>query len=196
LPSTPVLAEVLRQCAEAGQDKGAEDKGDKDEGKMPLFWRVFGSTLLSIAALVVVTAYQSLSGNLADVRGEITHLNADLRKELGRMSEAQAELVKKDEAGARLQTVWGSIKELQEDRKELTALKERCRALVEMYKGSEAERQKLAGALQGLREQKAQEEERRALARELAGLRERLAGLEGRQRSKPGLIQGVAEPAP
>jgi chromosome segregation ATPase len=188
------VAEVLRQCADAGQDKPGVDKGaEKEDGKMPVFWRVFGSTVLSIGALVVMTAYQSLSGTTAELRNDIGHLNTEMRKELSRMSEAQAELVKKEEATGRLQTVWTSIKELQDDRKELTSLKERCKALVELYRSSEAERQKLAGQLQTLREQKIQEEERQALARELATLRERLAGLEGRHHNGPGVVRPVGD---
>jgi hypothetical protein len=182
-PNTPVLSEVLRRCAESGPDRG----GDRDETRLPLFWRVFGSTVLSITALVVLTAYQSLSGTIAELRSDVIHLEADLRKELGRMSEGQAELVKKEESSGRFQSVWRGIGELQGDRKELTALKERCRALVDAHRAAAAERRRLDQDVQAVREQKAQEEERRALARELAGLRERLAGLEVRQRG--GVLQ-------
>ena len=173
-PSLPVLAEVLRLSAEPKDD-------DDREGKLPTFWKVFGSTVLSISAMVVVTAYQSLSSNAAEVRGDVAALNNEMRKELGRLGESQGELVKKDECDSRLKSVWGDLSELKDDQKDIVALKERCAALVKMQQHSEQERRKLADELQALREQHAQQKERRALAAEVAALRERLASLEGKQ---------------
>src|SRR5262249_53763950 len=64
---TPVLIETLRQASESCKPK----EEDKEERKVPLFWRIFGGTTLSIVSLVVMSAYQSLSGGLADVRQEM-----------------------------------------------------------------------------------------------------------------------------
>jgi chromosome segregation ATPase len=174
-PSLPILAEVLRQSA------GPKDEDGKEDGKLPTFWKVFGSTVLSISAMVVVTAYQSLSSSAAEVRGDVPALNNEMRKELGRLAESQGELVKKDECDSRLKSVWGDLAELKGDQKDIVALKERCAALVKMQQQSEQERRKLADELQALREQHVQQKERRALAAEVAALRERLAGLEGKQ---------------
>jgi chromosome segregation ATPase len=171
---------MLRNAAEQGKEVGGKGD-DKEESKIPVFWKVFGSTLLSISAMVAVTAYQSLSSNLAEIRNEMASLNGEMRKEYTRLAEQQSELVKKDEAGSRIQTVWRNVNELKEDKKELVALKERCAALSEMHRAGEEERRKLAGELQSLREQRIQQEERRALTVELSVLRERLAGLEGKQ---------------
>jgi chromosome segregation ATPase len=174
-PSLPILAEVLRQSAEP------KEEGGKDEARLPTFWKVFGSTVLSISAMVVVTAYQSLSSNAAEVRGDVAALNNEMRKEFGRLAESQGELVKKDECDSRLKSVWRDVGELKEDQKDVQALKERCAALRRMQQQSEQERRKLADELQALREQQVQQQERRALAVEVAALRERLAGLEGKQ---------------
>jgi chromosome segregation ATPase len=188
--NTLATAEVLRQAAESSKPK---DEG-KEEKAMPVFWRVFGGTVLSIAALILMTAYQNLTGTIAELRNELGHLNTDLHKELGRANEAQGELVKKEEANSRLSSVWRGIKEMQDERKELDGLRERCQGLMAAFKSSEQERQRLAREVQGLREKQAAEEERRALTSEVQKLRERLAGLEGQRggvkqadhRDKPG----------
>lgn len=171
-------AEVLRQQAASG---AAQEAKKDDEKGMPVFWRVFGGTVLSIAALVLMTAYQGITGSIADLRSELNHTGTDLRKEIVRITEAQAELLKKEETDSRLSTVWRSLKEMQEERKELTALRERCQGLMSAFKSSEVERQKTAQEVQRLRERAAVEEERRALVLEVQKLRERLAGLEARR---------------
>jgi chromosome segregation ATPase len=175
LPALPVVAEVMRQCSESGKDK------EKEEGRMPLFWRVFGGTVLSIAALIVMTAYQSLSGSMGELRNEMGQLGNDLRKEVNRLNETQGELVSKEELDTRMRSVWRGIRELQEDRKELIALKERCQAVVGQTKASREARQRLQEELNLLRTEQAAERQRQAMLHELAGLRERLASVEGRQ---------------
>jgi DNA repair exonuclease SbcCD ATPase subunit len=176
-PGLPVVAEVLRQSAEP-KDDCTED--GKDESKLPTFWKVFGSTVLSISAMVVVTAYQSLSSNAAEVRADVAALSNEMHKELARLAESKGELVKKDECDSRLKSVWSDVRELQEDQKELQTLRERCAALVKLQQQSEQERRRLADEVQALREQQAMQQQRRALAAEVSALRERLAGLEGR----------------
>src|SRR5207302_2481288 len=61
----------------------------KGEEHFPLFWRIFGTTVLSIAALVAVTLYQQLSNAITDLRGQCHAV-----------SEACGDLVKKDEYNA------------------------------------------------------------------------------------------------
>ena len=95
-----------------------------------------------------------------DIRKEMSHLDTDLRKDLGRLNEAQGGVVKIEDFNSRLRSVWDSIKELQTLSASVSALKERDL----------------------LREQHLREEnERRELVRELQLLRERLANLEGKQ---------------
>jgi hypothetical protein len=182
-PSTPVLAELLRQGAEAGKaDPVTPGQG---EGRLSLFWRAFGGALLGVAALVAVTVYQQFTAQLTEVRNDLSHLNNDLRKELGRLSEAQGGLLKKDEFAGRARSAWDGLKEVQGERTTLTTLKERCALLAELVKAGEQQRRELAGELRRLREQRAGAEERRELVRELHALRERLANLEGRNSPSP-----------
>jgi hypothetical protein len=100
------MSEVLRTSAEAGK---AGVKEESEEKRFPLFWRVFGGTLLSIAALVLINVYQGFSNGLHDLRNDMGHLNNDVRKELGRLSETQADLVKKEEFVSRMTSVWDSV---------------------------------------------------------------------------------------
>lgn len=186
-PTLPVAVETLRAATESSKPKD-EDKA------MPVFWRVFGGTVLSITALIVMTAYQSLTGAVGELRNDIGHLQNDLRKDLGRVSDSQAELVKKEEVDSRLSSVWRGIKEMQEERKDLDGLRERCTALMGAFKSSDQERQRLARDVQALREKQAAEQERQALVQELQALRERLAGLEGpRGGVKPAVHKSAGE---
>jgi TolA-binding protein len=83
--------------------------------KMSLFWQVFGGTILSIVALVVLTAYNQL-----------TSAQADLRRD---MNQVQVDQVKKDELNTRLTVVWNSIKGLQGTSTSLVSLNEHAKIL-------------------------------------------------------------------
>ncbi|MCX7699727.1 MAG: hypothetical protein N2039_02510 [Gemmataceae bacterium] len=74
------------------------------EERVSLFWRIFGGTLLSITALGVLTAYQSVSSSISDLRNGLSHL-----------SESKAEFIKKDEYAALRQRTWDSLTELQKE---------------------------------------------------------------------------------
>lgn len=178
--NTPVLAEVLRQAAEAGKPEGGDE-----ENRIPLFWRVFGGTVLSITALVVMTAYQGFTSSLKELSTEIGHLEKDMRKEMAQFRESQGGLIRKDEFNGRMQSVWKSMKDLEEDRKQLAELKERCETLMQRHRTSITERRQLEEEIRLVREQQAMSQERQALRSELSQLRERLAGIEGQQVVKP-----------
>lgn len=169
--SAPVLvAETLRNSIPMRPDQ-ERDKPASSEERMSPMWRIFGGTLLSIAALVVITVCQYFNSALGDLRAELgrvkedlrkemTNLNTDLRKDLGRLNEAQGETVRKEEFNTRVKSVWDSLKELQGLSATVNALKERDL----------------------LRDQHQREEQdRKELIRELQTLRERLAHLEGQQ---------------
>src|SRR5262245_57585610 len=70
------------------------------EERMSLFWRVFGGTLLSIAALVVVTLYNQFTSSVNELRSDVARLN-----------EARADLIKKDEFNTRLSSMWNGLSE-------------------------------------------------------------------------------------
>ena len=178
--STVLMSEVLRDSIPIRPMEKPEKAGGED--RMPLFWRVFGGTILSILALAVITVCQYFNGVLGSLRGdmgrlnedirkEMSHLETDLRKDLGRLNEAQGRVVKIDDFNSRLKSVWDSIKELQTLSVTVSALKERDL----------------------LREQHLREEnERRELVRELQLLRERLANLEGKQAAAAAPVKSAA----
>jgi chromosome segregation ATPase len=101
LDSTDSLPAAALLAATAG-GKGVGRKGASDDEKMHIFWRVFGGTILSIVALVVITVYNNM----------ISSLN-DLRAEVNRLHEARAELIKKDEFNTRLSNNYERIQGLQ-----------------------------------------------------------------------------------
>jgi hypothetical protein len=165
--ATLVAAETLRSTALVGEPVATA----KAEERLPVFWRVFGATLLSIAALVVITLCQHFASSLNEVRAELGHLSADLRRDLTRLSESQVHLVQKEEFNTRLTSVWNSLKDLQALGAVVAALREK--SLVR-------------------EEQLRHEDERKELTRELQQLRERLALLEGRQQAgAPGKQPGA-----
>src|ERR1700722_8647670 len=111
-----IMAETLRSSAQSSADSGKEDKEDKGE-HMSLFWRVFGGTILSISSLVVITLYNNLSTGISDLR-------ADLNKE----RDAQANLIKKEDFNARSTAVFDRIRSLDALKPELEGLRERVAA--------------------------------------------------------------------
>jgi hypothetical protein len=130
------LSETLRNGAAGGT--AAAGKGEE---RISLFWRIFGGTLLSIAALVVVTVYQQFSNSLFELRNDMIHLN-----------EARADLIKKDDFNNRLTSVWNSMKDLQTATTAVTGLRERTLLLEQQLKEAEAERKELAREVQHLRD--------------------------------------------
>jgi hypothetical protein len=156
-----VEAEVLRHAA-APAARGEEGT--------PLFWRIFGTTILSIAALVAVTLYQQLSGAVAE-----------LRVKCQAISESSGDLVKKDEYNSHNLAVANSLKEVQANNAAALDLwRERARELERQIKLDKDEYK------QQLRE----------LARESQRLRERLAVLESRPvpGGAPARAEGVRQP--
>jgi hypothetical protein len=148
---TTYVAETMRNKNSA-HHQPPEKHGDE---KISLFWRIFGGTILSIVALVVITAYQSISNSITDLRGSIAHVN-----------EAKAELVKKDEYAAGRQRTWDKITEIQ---KEAAGANSRAQqALTSLQEKSTLRDQQL----------KQMEDERKELLKEVASLRERLARVE------------------
>jgi hypothetical protein len=132
--NTAAVAEALRHGAAAGTAAKGEDR-------ISLFWRIFGGTLLSIAALVVVTVYQQFSNSLFEVRNDMIRLN-----------ESRADLIKKDEFNTRMTSVWSSMKDLQATTTAVTGMRERSALLEQQLKTAEDERKEMGRQLQQLRE--------------------------------------------
>lgn len=117
--------------------------------KISLFWRVFGGTILSITALIVINAYQSLGSNIHEVRGD-----------LNRLRETAGDFIKKDDYNARHTTLWTSIREAQNLSAPVTALTSKIAALEQQVAAGEAERRELIRELQAFRERLAKLEGR------------------------------------
>ncbi len=186
-------AETLRSSEES---RLAAHKSAKAEDRINVFWRLFGGTMLSIVALVCITAYQQLSSTLSELRSNQT-----------RLQEGRADLVRNDEFNNRLATVWTSIKELQASGAAMSALKERSALLEQQLRSAQEQLNgrittvsasfkdvdAATAAISALKERsalleqqvKTAETERKELVQQLQHLRERLAALEGRQVAAP-----------
>jgi hypothetical protein len=155
--------------------------------RMPLFWRLFGGTVVAAVAVVGVAVYQQMQSQVSAQRRELAALNKELRKDLAQIGGNYSEMIKKEDHGNRMRTVWDTIKELRSDRSDLTTMKERCSLLLEVYKSGEEERRALAAEVRRLRESKTASDERDALVREIRLLRERIAQLE----TRPGKLKVI-----
>lgn len=167
-----VLAvETLRSCATAVEAPAHQHKGEEN---VSWFWRIFGGTILSIVALVLVTAYTQLTGTLSD-----------LRHDLGQLQEARADLVKKDELNNRVSSLWNAVKELQTTHHGLATLNERAKILDQQVKTGDDDRRDLNRKIEEQRrivtdEYREFQRKMEDQFRQVQNLAERLAGLEGR----------------
>jgi chromosome segregation ATPase len=109
------VAETLRSVAETGAKP--ESKPEKDEEKMSLFWRVFGGTVLSISALVVMTLYNNLATGISD-----------LRSDLNKTRDTQADLVKKDDFNTRSTGIYERLRTHDGMKVDIEGLRERVAA--------------------------------------------------------------------
>jgi DNA repair exonuclease SbcCD ATPase subunit len=81
-------------------------------------WRVFGGTILSIAAFILISLYNQLSTT-----------QTELRRDLNQLHEARADLIKKEEFNSRLALMWSTIKELQGCTASFATISERSKAV-------------------------------------------------------------------
>jgi hypothetical protein len=133
--------ETLRSVEGATQARSFPAKG---EDRLSIFWRVFGGTLLSIAALVAITLYQQFTSALAEIRANVDRLH-----------EGRADLVKTEDFNSRVTTLWTSIKELQTGITAFAAFKERSALLEQQMKTIQEEHKELVRELQLLRDRQA-----------------------------------------
>jgi hypothetical protein len=185
LGDSTLLAVATLKGADRAYRAQSQQKPEADEQKISIFWRVFGGAIISIAALAAITLYNNLATGIAE-----------LRTEIGRGSDARAELVKKDEFNSRSTSMWNRIQELQAMQLGMTSLKEKVSGLEQQLRAADEDHKSLLQAqvqISGLQEKaaareallKSAEEERKVLCKEVAALRERIAKLEGLQGSRP-----------
>ena len=110
----------------------------KGEERISLFWRVFGGTILSIAALVGITVYQSFAANLNDLRTSINHVN-----------ELQASLATKDDLNTKSTSLWAASKDVTA---QTADLKTRTALLETQLRIADEERKELNREVLSLRE--------------------------------------------
>lgn len=108
-------------------------KAGKHGERISLFWRVFGGTLLSIAALVIITLTQQFANILTEVR-----------QDLNRMHESRGGLARREELDM-------ILKELQAGATGIAGLRERSLRLEQQLTAAEAEGGQLARELHDLR---------------------------------------------
>jgi septal ring factor EnvC (AmiA/AmiB activator) len=138
---------VLREKGESCRIDLAPSRGEE---KISVFWRVFGGTLLSIAALVVMTVYQQFSASITELRNSVTRVN-----------ETHADFVKKDDLSSRTSKIWDTLKEITTA---LPAMKTHDSILDSQFKTAEQERKELVAKIQVLNERVAKLEAYQAAA--------------------------------
>jgi chromosome segregation ATPase len=118
---TPVVAQVFRTAADAARLPTDARREKRDEERISLFWRVFGGTILSIAALVAITLFNNVTSTITDLRSELVRANdarataiTDLRADLAKSTEARADLIRKDEFNSRMSSSWDRLQSLQQ----------------------------------------------------------------------------------
>lgn len=125
--ATPALAETLRAAAAPP----APPHPAHAEEKISVFWRVFGGTILSIAALAVVTVYNHLNGAISELRAEVIRSREALagfakREDLDREREARTGLAKKEDVDARIKTQYERIRAVEGFKIDIEAVRERA----------------------------------------------------------------------
>ena len=130
-----MVAETLRASAAPHPPKRSDDE------KVSLFWRVFGGTILSVAALAALTLFNTVTSHISELRTEVNRLN-----------EAKVDAAKKDEvvalkaqAETNRHEIDGLKERLSKYRLELDATKEKqAAAEKDMLKSITEAREKIA----------------------------------------------------
>jgi hypothetical protein len=130
-----LTAEAVRNAELAA---GASALAAKPEEKISIFWRVFGGTLLSIAALAVMTVYQQFSSSLNELRNNMNHLH-----------ETHVDMVKKEDLNARSTSIWTALNQVKD---EVPTQKTHVAQLEVMVQSLQQERKELSLQVQMLRE--------------------------------------------
>jgi hypothetical protein len=163
--STIRAVETMRSAANESSSPAA----GKD--RISWFWQVFGGTILSIVALVIITAYSQITSTETDLRRDVTQI--------------QSVLVKKDELNTRLSPLWSSIDKLQTTGTSLVGLNEQTKILNQQF-----DNQIKAGA-EGCKELQKKIDD---LSQRLQTLAERLAVVEAARKASKDGVRAAREP--
>jgi hypothetical protein len=133
-----LAAETLRNGDTA--PKRVKD-GDKADERISVFWRVFGGTILSITALMVINAYQTLANGIHEVRTDV-----------GRLRETSANYTQKDEFNTRTTKLWEGVRAGESVGASVTVLTSKVTTLEGQLAAAEHERREMCRELLALRE--------------------------------------------
>lgn len=140
-----------------------------DDEKVSLFWRLFGGTIVSVAALAGITLYNTMNSSIVELRGEVARLN-----------EVKVDAAKKEDV-ATLRT------RADDNRREIDSMKER---LSKYRTELDAAKKESATYTDGVKKEQGAAVEavkkdlttlEKDLQKALAETREKLARIEGQQ---------------
>jgi hypothetical protein len=110
--------------------------------RIPLYWRVFGGTILSLVGMVMFTVFQQLYSTLSDFRSELNRLQA-----------AREDLMKKEDYNSQMTIVWSNLRDAQAANSSLAAMREQIVLLDQRLKAEDTDQRELTRGIQRLREQ-------------------------------------------
>ena len=163
---------------------------DKPEDRMSLFWRVFGGTILSVAALIGVTLYNNLNSTISEIRADSTRTINELRARIDAQNDSRGDLMRRADlekaltalsarldAMDKLSSTIAAIKEQMTalSDKSLTAAKDQKDSQEAMKTAIAALRDKLTPAEQSLKTLEDDRKTLTALQQMVAGMREKSA---------------------
>ncbi len=105
--------EYLRVASDSASKNDGRNGSGSEEEKISLFWRIFGGTILSMVALGVFTLYNSISGNISDIRRELSQ-EREARAGLVPKKEFQDYLAQQAERQKAIETIRGEFEGLRE----------------------------------------------------------------------------------
>src|ERR1019366_8870975 len=96
------------------------------ETGMTWLWRILGGMLVVAAALIGGAVHQNMDRQVNLLRAQLSELNQELRRDLGRLSETHSAMIKKEDHATRMRTLWDTMKQMDGDHIDLVRLTERC----------------------------------------------------------------------
>jgi len=164
------MFETARSAANPPGRPAAEKKDDE---KISLFWRVFGGTILSIAALVAITLFNNTTSTINDLRNDIA-----------REREARAGMVKKEDVDARMKSQYDRIRTVEGYKADIEAVKERVAA---NGAAVDAARKDLGSSIDLLKKDNAGLDLLKERVAAVEGLKKDVAGIDGLKEKLAGL---------
>jgi hypothetical protein len=158
----PILAaETLR----TGSTAAAEAPAKEEKTGIPMVWRIFGGTVLSVMALLAVTLYQQLFNKVENL---------------------SSQLLKREEFFDFRKGIWDYIQKFQNAEQATDGeLQQRCTRLEQQAKQSDDQHKEIVPELRQMRDMLLtylkDGEERKKLLAEIQQLRERLAAMEAQK---------------